>query len=151
MNEHGPERLERIERAMAFIVDQQAQHEVRSAEADKRRADADKRWADADKRWASTEQSIRALLAIAEIHEREFGELREADKELREANREATKELREADQELREANREATKELREVTKGLGEAGKATDERLNVLINVVERHISEGHNHQRNEQ
>ena len=44
-------------------------------------------------------EGIRALLAIAEIHESEIGELREA-------------------------------------------GKATDERLNTLINVVERQISE---------
>lgn len=115
MNEESRERIERIERQMAFIVDQQAQYEVRSAEADER-------WAEADKRWASTEQSIRALLAIAEIHEREF-----------------------------EGLHAATKELRESTKELRDAGKATDERLNVLINVVERHISEGHNHQRKEQ
>jgi hypothetical protein len=47
-------------------------------------------------------EGIRSLLAIAEIHESEIGELREA-------------------------------------------GKATDERLNALINVVERQISEGRN------
>ena len=110
MAEDGREHIERIETQMAFIVEQQAKYEVRSAKADERWAEADKRWAEADKRWASTEQSIRALLAIAEIHEREFEGLREAGKELR------------------------------------EAGKATDERLNVLINVVERHISEGHKH-----
>lgn len=108
MSEDGRERLERMERQMAFIVEQQANHEVRSAKADERWAEADKRWAEADKRWASTEQSIRALLAIAEIHEREFD-------------------------------------------GLREAGKATDERLNALINVVERHISEGHSHKRAEE
>jgi hypothetical protein len=112
MSEDGREHIERMERQMAFIVEQQAQYEVRSAKADER-------WAEADKRWASTEQSIRNLLAIAEIHEREFEELREGNRELR----------------------EASKELRE-------AGKATDERLSVLINVVERHISEGHNHKR---
>lgn len=112
MGEDGQEYIERMERQMAFIVEQQAQYEVRSAKADERWAEADKRWAKADERWASTEQSIRALLAIAEIHEREFEALREAGKELR------------------------------------EAGKATDERLSVLINVVERHISEGHNDKR---
>ena len=112
MGENGREHIERMERQMAFIVEQQPKYEVRSAKADER-------WAEADKRWASTEQSIRALLAIAEIHEREF-----------EALREAAKELREAGSELREA------------------GKATDQRLSVLINVVERHISEGHNHKR---
>ena len=112
MSEDRREHLERMERQMAFIVEQQAQYEVRSAKADERWAEADKRWAEADKRWANTEQSIRALLAIAEIHEREFEGLREGWKELR------------------------------------EAGKATDERLSVLINVVERHISEGHNNKR---
>jgi chromosome segregation ATPase len=128
MSEDDRERMERVERQIAFIVDQQAQYEVRTAKADerwakadKRWADVDKRWAEADKRWVSTEQSIRALLAIAEIHEREF-----------------------------EGLSEATKELREATKDLREAGKATDERLNVLINVVERHISEGHNGKRAE-
>src|SRR6266850_6708738 len=107
MGEDGREHIERMEMQMAFIVEQQAKYEVRSAEADKR-------WAEADKRWASTEQSIRALLAIAEIHEREFEALREAGKESR------------------------------------EAGKAADERLSVLINVVERHISDGHNHKRDQ-
>jgi len=110
MGEDGREHIERMEMQMAFIVEQQAKYEVRSAKADER-------WAEADKRWASTEQSIRALLAIAEIHEREFEALREANKDLG----------------------EATNELRE-------AGRATDERLNVLINIVERHIIEGHKH-----
>ena len=117
MGENGREHIERMERQMAFIVEQQAKYEVRSAKADERWAEADKRWAEADKRWASTEQSIRGLLAIAEIHEREFEALREASKELGEASNE-----------------------------LREAGRATDERLNVLINIVERHISEGHKH-----
>ena len=110
MAEDGREHIERMERQMAFIVEQQAKYEVRSAKADER-------WAKADERWAGTEQSIRALLAIAEIHEREFEALREANKELGEASNE-----------------------------LREAGRATDERLNVLINIVERHISEGHKH-----
>ena len=110
MGENGRAQIERMERQMAFIVEQEAKYEVRSAKADERWAEADKRWAKADERWASTEQSIRALLANAEIHEREFEALREAGKESR------------------------------------EAGKATDERLSVLINVVERHISEGHKH-----
>lgn len=100
---------ERMERQMAFIVEQQAQSEVRWAEGDAR-------WARADERWARTEEGIRALLAIAEIHEREFVELREAGL--------AT------DQKMN---------------ALREAGLATDERLSALINVVERQISEGRN------
>jgi len=67
----GEEWRERMERQMAFIVEQQAQAEVRSAQADER-------WARADERWARTEEGIRSLLAIAEMHEREIGELREA-------------------------------------------------------------------------
>ena len=117
MSEDWRERADRIERQIAFIVEQQAHYEVRSVKADER-------WAEADKRWANTEQSIRALLTIAEAHEREFEGLHESTRELR----------------------ESTRELRESMKELREAGKATDERLNVLINVVERHISDGHNH-----
>ena len=78
---------ERMERQMAFIVEQQAQYEIRSAKADERWAQADERWKQADERWAKgderwsrTEESIRALLAIAQIHEREIGELREIGK-----------------------------------------------------------------------
>jgi hypothetical protein len=56
----------------------------------------------AEERWARTEESIRALLSIAEIHEREIATL-------------------------------------------SENGRATDERLNTLINVVERQISKGRN------
>lgn len=100
---------ERMEKQMAFIIEQQAQSEVRWAQADER-------WAKADERWARTEEGIRALLAIAEIHEREFAELREAG-------------LR-TDQKMN---------------ALREAGLATDERLSALINVVERQISEGRN------
>ena len=75
-NEDWRERAERIERTIAFIVEQQAQAEVRAAQADERskQADerwkqADERWKKADERWASTEGGIRALLAIAEDRE----------------------------------------------------------------------------------
>ena len=78
---------ERMERQIAFIIEQQAQYEIRSAKADERWAQADERWAQADERWAKgderwarTEESIRALLSIAQIHEREIGELREIGK-----------------------------------------------------------------------
>lgn len=93
---------ERMEKQMAFIVEQQAQYEVR--------------WAKADERWARTEEGIRALLTIAEIHEREI-------------------------EKLSEAGLATDRKLNE----LREAGLATDERLSALINVVERQISEGRN------
>ena len=93
---------ERMEKQMAFIVEQQAQYEVR--------------WAKANERWARTEEGIRALLTIAEIHEREI-------------------------EKLSEAGLATDRKLNE----LREAGLATDERLSALINVVERQISEGRN------
>lgn len=105
-----------MERQMALIVEQPIQAEARWAKADERWVEADKRWAQADERWARTEEGIRALLAIAEIHEREFVELREAGLKT--------------DQKLN---------------ALREAGLATDERLSALINVVDRKISEGRN------
>jgi hypothetical protein len=65
-------------------------------------AQADQRWARADERWGRTEESIRGLLSIAEIHEREIATL-------------------------------------------SASGRATDDRLNALINIVERQISDRRN------
>ncbi len=107
---------ERIERQMAFILEQQAQAEVRWGKADERWAQAEERWAKADERWARTEEGIRALLTIAEIHEREI-------------------------EKLGEASVETAKSMN----ALREAALATDERLSALINVVERQISERRN------
>ena len=112
-NEDWRERAERIEKTIAFIVEQQAhadaRAEARAAEAAEGWKQAEERWKQADERaakmderWARTEEGIRSLLAVAEIHEREILELRES-------------------------------------------GKATDERLNVLINLVEKQMSERRN------
>ena len=87
-NEERQERAERIERTIAFIIEQQAQAEVRATKI--------------DERWRRTEEGIRGLLSIAEIHERGIHELRDA-------------------------------------------GQATDERLNALINAVEKQITERRN------
>ncbi|MDX6383099.1 MAG: hypothetical protein QOK48_672 [Blastocatellia bacterium] len=111
---------EEMQRAMDFIVEMEAKSSAKidalaeaqkqgQKDADERWAQGDERWARADERWARTEESIRALLSIAEMHEREI-----------QAN---------AQQIL----------------SLGEQTSATDERLNALINVVERQISEGRN------
>lgn len=104
---------EEMQRAMEFIVEQEARSSAKleqliqsqaeaKKEADERKKEADERWARADERWARTEESIRALLSIAELHEREIT-------------------------------------------SLGETTRATDDRLNALINIVERNISEGRN------
>ncbi len=93
---------EEMQKAMEFIVEQQAQSGAKIdalAEAQQR----------AEERWTRTEEGIRALLAVTEMHEREI-----------------------------QAN---TQQIL----SLGETTRATDERLNSLINVVERQISDGRN------
>ena len=101
---------EEMQRAMELIVEMEARSSVKidaNAEAQKEaQKEAERRWAQSESRWARTEESIRALLTIAELHEREI-----------------------------QAN---TQQIL----SLGETTRATDERLNTLINVVERQISD---------
>ena len=104
---------EEMQRAMDFIVEMEAKSSAKIdalAEAQKEaHKEAEERWKRADEKWARTEAGIRALLAIAEMHEKEI-----------------------------QAN---TKQILD----LGDTTRATDERLNVLVNVVERLLSEGRN------
>src|SRR5438128_8540179 len=93
---------EEMQRAMEFIVEQQAQS---TAKID----------ALAEAQTRNTE-GIGALLSIAEIHEREINTL---------------------------GYQVST--LSQEIGNLGETTRATDDRLNVLINIVERQISEGRN------
>ena len=93
---------EEMQRAMDFIVQQQAQT---SAKIDAL-TDTQNR---AEERWTQTENGIRALLAITEMHEREI--------------------------------QSHTQQILSI----GENAKATDERLNALIHVVERQMSNGRN------
>lgn len=111
---------EEMQQAMAYILKQHASASTKidalvdaQIEAQKHNAE---RWKASDERWTRTEDGIRALLSIAEIHEREITTVGQG--------------------------------LERLSKGilkLGETTQATDDRLNVLINIVERHISEGHN------
>jgi hypothetical protein len=105
-----------MQRAMNFIVEQEAKTAAKIdalAEAQKgseeRWSQSDERWKRIEERWSRTEQGIRALLTIAEIHEREINTLGQG------------------------------------IQNMSETTRATDDRLNTLINVVERHISEGRN------
>src|ERR1044071_5377184 len=111
---------EELERAIAFIVEQQAQATAKmdslietvgtlartveslSGTVESLSGTVEKQSGKVDR----TADSVTALLAIAEIHEREITELRQTQ---------------------------------------AEAQSRTDERLNALINTVERHISEGRN------
>ena len=70
-----------------------------------------------------TADGINSLLVIAEIHEREISELRES------VN----------------ATSESVNAMRESVSAVNERGRQTDERLNALINTVERYISERRN------
>jgi hypothetical protein len=118
---------EEMQKAMEFIVNQQAQasakidalleaeKEAQKAEQERRLQSeerwkrSEERWKRSDEKWGRTEEGIRALLSIAEIHEREIVTLGE---------------------KIADVN---------------ENGRATDERLNVLINIVERQITKGRN------
>jgi hypothetical protein len=93
---------EEMQKAIDFIVNNQAQFtsDIRQLPEVQARA---------EERWSRTEEGIRGLLAIAEIHEREINSLGEH--------------ARTTDERLR----------------------ATGDRLNALINVLERHITEGRN------
>lgn len=104
---------EEMQRAMDFIVEMEAKSSAKIdalTQAQKEgQAEAEDRWKRADERWVRTEEGIRALLAIAEMHEREI--------------------------------QSHTQQILSI----GENAKATDGRLNALINVVERQISNGRN------
>ncbi|MDT5272820.1 MAG: hypothetical protein QOH49_5006 [Acidobacteriota bacterium] len=95
-----------MERTMAFIVEQQAQ--ITSTQAQ-----INTTMERLTERTDRNAEGISALLAIAEIHEREITELRQTQAEAQSQT--------------------------------DERGRRTDERLDVLINIVERHISEGRN------
>lgn len=100
---------EEMQRAMDFIVEQQAQSTAKIdalAEAQTRNTDG-----------------IRALLSIAEIHEREINTV---------------------SHQISSVSRDIGTLSRDIGT-LSETTRATDGRLNALINVVERQISEGRN------
>lgn len=115
---------EEMQKAMEFIVNQQAQASAKidgileaqkeaQKEAQESWARNEERWKESqerwNERWTRTEEGIRALLSIAEIHEREI------------------------------------ESLGQKIGAVSENGRATDDRLSALINVVERQISEGRN------
>jgi hypothetical protein len=111
---------EEVQKTMEFILQQQASVSAKidalsEVQKEAQKA-AEERWRRSDERWERTEEGIRALLSIAEIHEREIAS----------------------------HERQVTAQSEQIL-SLGETTRATDERLNVLINIVERQISEGRN------
>jgi|SRR5919112_1045208 hypothetical protein len=118
---------EKTQRAIEFMLQQQAQYQAQ-AEARQAKSDADmqslrdlqrqneERQRQNEERWERTGGEIRALLAIAEIHEREIFELGEAQA------------------------RNAEAQARTDAKLAG-----TGERVDALVNTLERLISERRN------
>jgi seryl-tRNA synthetase len=97
---------EEMERTMAFIVEQQAQIHSTIAQITTTQAQTNATMARLTERVDRNAAGISALLAIAEMHEREITELRQTQAQVQ---------------------------------------SRTDERLDALMNIVERHISEGRN------
>jgi hypothetical protein len=106
-------RAEENQRNIDFIIRQQAQFTADMQRLGDSQARAEQRWERSEQRWERTEESIRALLAIAEIHDGEIKALA---------------------QTQAEAQARTDRQMSE-----------TDERLNALVNVVERIISERRN------
>jgi len=109
---------------MKFILEQQAQFTADMQQMREAHAEADEKW---ERRWGRTEEGIRALLAIAELHEGEIKALAEA-------------QVAQAQAQAAQAHAHAEAQAR-TDKQMAE----TDERLNALVNVVERIISERRN------
>jgi methyl-accepting chemotaxis protein len=107
---------EEMERAIAFVLEQQA-HLTNALGLLTERVDRIAVKVDRNT------DGITALLAIAEIQAAEIRDLSESTRTLGETTRTLADRQREAE----------------------ERGRQTDERLNVLINTVERYISEGRN------
>ena len=104
---------EEMQRAMDFIVEMEAKS---SAKIDAMIESQREALRESDERFRRTEEGIRSLLAIAEIHEREITVL----------------------------GHQVSSVSRDVA-SVAETTRATDERLNALINVVERQIGNGRN------
>ncbi|MDT5155908.1 MAG: hypothetical protein QOH51_265 [Acidobacteriota bacterium] len=115
-SEEWQHRSEEIQRNIDFIVRQQAQF---AADMDRMRERQER----ADERWSQTEGGIRALLAIAEMHERQINTLEAAHANLAESQARTDRQMSETDRRMAE----------------------TDERINALVNTVERIISERRN------
>ncbi|HEY1402584.1 MAG TPA: hypothetical protein VGB05_00510 [Pyrinomonadaceae bacterium] len=117
-------RDEENQRTMKFILEQQAQFTADMQLLREVQAQADEKW---ERRWGRTEEGIRSLLSIAEIHEGEIKSLAEA-------------QAAQAEAQAAQAQAQAQAQAR-TDRQMAE----TDERLNALVNVVERLISERRN------
>ena len=63
---------EEMQRMMEFILEQEAKSSAKIDALTDAQKGAEERWTRSEERWTRTEEGIRALLSIAEIHEREI-------------------------------------------------------------------------------
>jgi hypothetical protein len=110
-------RDEENQRNINFILEQQAQFTADMQQMREAQAQAEEKW---ERRWGRTEESIRNLLAIAQIQSQEISTLADAQSQLSKVQA--------------EAQTRTDKQIAE-----------TDERLNALVNVVKRLISKRRN------
>jgi predicted nucleic acid-binding Zn-ribbon protein len=115
--ENAERRAEETQRNIDFIIRQQAQFTADMQQMREVQAHAEEKW---ERSWGHTEESIRDLLAIAQIQSQEISTLADAQSQLSKVQAEAQ-----------------TRTDRQMAE--------TDERLNALVNVVERLISERRN------
>jgi len=149
MSQEDDDLKEGNQRTINFIREQQAQFTLDMQQTREAQAQADEKW---ERRWGRTEEGIRSLLAIAEIHDREIKTLAEAQSANVEAMAEgaaatvkaitAMAEAIAANAEAVAANAEAVAAHAEAQARTDRQMAETDERLNALINVVEQLISE---------
>lgn|GEM_PF-639315 len=108
---------EQTQRNLDFMADRQAQF---TADLQRFQEGQEGRWRKADETWGRIEASIRALLAVAQIHE---GEIKA----------------------LQEAQDRTDRQIAETGKQLAETGEQladTGERVDALVNTLERLITE---------
>ncbi len=130
------------QRTIKFIQAQQAHFTLDMQQMREAQAQAEEKW---ERRWGRTEEGIRSLLAIAEIHDREIKTLAEAQSANADATAEGTAATVKAITAMAEAiaaNAEAVAANAEAQARTDKQMAETDERLNALINVVEQLISE---------
>ena len=119
-DQESRQREEENQRNINFILGQQAQFSAGQAQFSADMQQLREAQARAEQKWENTANGINALLAIAELHNQEIQEIKELAKAQAEAQAEAQART---DRQMAE----------------------TDERLNALVNVVEKMISDKRN------
>ncbi|MBA3805391.1 MAG: hypothetical protein H0X14_06730 [Acidobacteria bacterium] len=128
--EEATRRDEKIQHNIEFIIQQQAQF---AADMQHLRETQTR----SEQRWERTVESVRSLHAIAQIHEREINSLVELQASYAESQTKLAEAQGRTDRQMSETDRRMSETDRRMAE--------TDDRINVLVNAVERLISERRN------